>query len=187
MAIIPTELTLIELCQKLSVTPSWIGKTIRELGMPQHGRGKTRIYSRNEYYILRNIRIMRMCNISWSYIKEVRTAEGKARKKIIQTAEMVKEKIKNGTARTKQGEFEFEIPFMLQPDVEIKFQLYEALNDKKEWIENDITQEAEQIINEQGLRYHLERIKEELKKIEEEIKEFYDNTPWYYSIPLKKT
>ncbi|HOW59352.1 MAG TPA: hypothetical protein PLO78_06490 [Candidatus Omnitrophota bacterium] len=82
MAIIPKELNLTEICHRLQVTAAWVGKALIKLKMERKGRGKQRLFTLEELRILNNVKLLRLCGISWSQLYEARRREERTRHEI---------------------------------------------------------------------------------------------------------
>ncbi len=63
------------LCLILQVTPPWIGKALQQLTLERKGRGRERYFSQDEISILRNVKLLRLCGVSWNALKETRRLE----------------------------------------------------------------------------------------------------------------
>jgi DNA-binding transcriptional MerR regulator len=69
------KITLKQICEQLSVTASWVGKVITKLKLKKKGRGSRRIFTEDEFNRIRNVKILRLCGISWSKIEMLRKEE----------------------------------------------------------------------------------------------------------------
>ncbi len=78
MKIVPSELTLADVCNQLQVTPGWVTKALGEFKMSRQGRGRARSFTQDELRIIRNLQLLRTCGLSWSQIREVQLLESKA-------------------------------------------------------------------------------------------------------------
>jgi hypothetical protein len=178
MAIIPNEMSLVELCSKLNVTPSWVNKTITELNLQREGRGRTRLFTRDEYYIFRNIKILLICGVSWSYIKELRDKEREIRNRFEKTRDsLIKSategKIKTNRLPEKDTHFPFsafEITFLLNSPVTSPIFLYSSINEKGERIEFNFRK-----MTDEGLIGDISDLPVQGKNIGSAVKSTYDD------------
>lgn len=98
------EITLKQICWRLNVTAPWVGKVITKLNLHKVGRGKRRIFSKDEYVRIRNIKIMRECGISWAIIERLRKKEDLAKSRIEKSYPL---------GKYKPGEKIYQMNFML--------------------------------------------------------------------------
>ena len=77
-------LNLADLCVQLQVTPPWVGKALQQLNFERKGRGRERLFSRDEVSILRNVKMLRLCGVSWEELKEIRKREQKTKRELDQ-------------------------------------------------------------------------------------------------------
>lgn len=180
MSIIPQEITLVDLCKLLDITPSWINKTIRELSLSKSGRGKIRLFSREEYYMFRNIKIMLICNTSWSFIKKLRQKEKHLRDKISGLVKKLEEDEKRG----KVSLHHISKPpypctkFLLVEDLIIPYSVNDNIyNDSQNptTITNLIDTET---MNEEDLFLLKQRLTGESNKLITDLKDFLDSPPY---------
>jgi len=101
MGIIASELTLVELCGELKVTPSWVNKAIRDFNLPREGRGRLRKFTRNEFIVLRNAKIFLQLGYSLTFLQDLQKEEALLRKHITDVIEKTEKDFKNG--KTKLG------------------------------------------------------------------------------------
>lgn len=131
MAIISKEMSLIELCRLLNVTPSWVNKTIKELDLPRSGRGNLRMFTRQDYFIFRNIKVLLLCDISWSFIKELRKDEQLLIKEFKKFITETEQEAKDGKCTLTSGPMY--ISLMLSPDIECSFSIIKYKTEEKSW------------------------------------------------------
>ena len=157
-----------ELCHRLNVTPSWVGKVKRELCLAQKGKGKLRLFTREEFWLFRNVKIMRICNISWSIIKEVHEKEQKIRKDISQYVKKLENLAKKGNANLVKGKAFFE--FILEKPIEIPFNIYANYQNSKG--KTTIHQELSLYLEESGLNWLKQELDAEVEKTKKELEHF---------------
>jgi hypothetical protein len=168
MSLIPKEQTLVEICQRLNVTPSCISKVKKELGLHQKGKGKLRLFTREEFWLFRNVKIMRTCNISWSIIKEIYEKEQKIRKDIALYVKKLKKINKNKKASLVKGKAFLE--FILEKPLEIPFNIY--ANYQKQKGTTTIYNELSLYLEESGLTWVKQEVDMEVEKTKKELEQF---------------
>lgn len=180
MNIIPQEITLVELCGLLNITPSWVNKTIRELSLSKSGRGKMRVFSREEYYVFRNIKIMLIGNISWGLIKKLRQKEKHLKDKISDIIKKLEEEEKQGKVslhRLSDQDYS-RVKFLLAEDLIIPYSVIDSIyNDSREpfSIRNLIDSAT---ATEEDLFSIKQKLMEEIKKIKIDLEDLLKSPPY---------
>jgi hypothetical protein len=65
------KITLKQICERLNVTEPWVDKAITKLKFHRKGRGSKRIFTMLEYEKIRNVKVLRICGISWRKIERL--------------------------------------------------------------------------------------------------------------------
>lgn len=180
MNIIPQEITLIELCRLLNITPSWVNKTIGELSLSKSGRGKIRVFSREEYYVFRNIKIMLICNISWSFIKKLRQKEKHLKDKISDLIKKLEEEEKQGKVslhRLSNQHYSC-MKFLLAEDLIIPYSVIDNIRDDSQTPITIRSLIDEATINEEELFLVKQKLIEEINKIKIDLDDLLNSPPY---------
>lgn len=180
MNIISDRLTITGLCEKLGVTPSWIGSVIRELAIPVAGRGRLREYTEAEFNIFLNVKRMRLCNIDWDDINKIRELDRTIRRKVSEYLDDLKRKNKKGDITLVfYGDSKPVLNFVLEEPLEIDIK---AFKEKDNSHEQNVSAAIQIMINKQGARSNVEGIRKKLDVLKREIESFQDII--YYSATL---
>lgn len=173
MKLIPKETGIVDLCYLLGVTPAWIGKTMRELNMPMQGRGRKRVFSEGEFQIFKNIKLLRLCEISWSEIKEARRRDEKAARHITSYINKLwkdHESPLNGDSAV----YEAEIEFTLSEPLHVKLAdfIMPGKSHSESVTVSDQQKRIYEILSENKTKEIVATIEEGIRKVREELTDF---------------
>jgi len=185
MSILPSELTLIELCDELNTTAPWVSKALRDFNFPREGRGKLRKFRREEAVVLRNIKMLLKLGFSLVYLQDLQKEEAGVRNQIDKAIRLTEKSVKEGKEKTSSvigGKY---IIFLLNFPLETNWDSYSRLVDgKEEWV--DFWDEVEGSLNEKFPFHYLKDISDRIDKLSSEMKTFKDNLEFTYKPNLNE-
>ncbi len=145
-----------------------------QMDMAKEGRGKKRMFTRAEFFIFRNIKILRMCpDISWIYIKELKELETKYKARFTDWVKDLEQKEKDGKCKL-SGDSMF-IPYLTIPELNIGWSYFEE-GDKK----SDVGEALQFLDNYNELGSRKEAIKEQIDVLALDLKNFDGYYQWFH-------
>lgn len=171
--VIPSELTLIELCNELNTTPSWVNKAIRDFNLSREGRGRLKKYTKDEFIILRNAKMLLQIGYSLTFLKDLQREEAKVRNEIIENIRTIEMNVKAGLARTVG--IGTECLFFLNPRIITNIHYYYDKVKKGEELKIDFWS-----MQPDFPKRYLKDITDKLDKFVSEIGKFQENLKYVY-------
>lgn len=173
LGIIPSELTLVELCNKLNTTPSWVNKAIRDFNLSREGRGRLRRYTKDEFIVLYNAKMLLQIGYSLTYLKDLQKEEAKVRDEIIKRIGIIERDVKAG--KTKIDDSETICYFLLNPRIVTNiYYVYEIDKDGKEYKWEFWKRQSD------FPKRYIKDIAEKLDKVSSEIEKFRESLNYFY-------
>ena len=114
------ELTLHQVCQELNETSGWVSKSLTLLKLSKYGRGKERLFTKDEVYLLKSAKMLRTLDYNWGWIVELKKREESVRDELKEWLEEIEKSAKRYSGiKLKQGAMQ--IQFLFLPPLEVPY------------------------------------------------------------------